>query len=242
MKFVVSSDWHLDHVTMGVRRFDDVAEAVLETISAAEGMKADGYFFLGDLADPDKNLTVFRACEFAVRMALRLQSVGIPSFWLAGNHDVIDTNEGTTTLSPLRPLEVATKGTGGARIAVLEEPRVIVLPGWPRIVSLPFTSVLNPYDPEEFVTRAKGFTNDITIGHLTVPGVVPGEETTDMPRGRDVLFPIAAAKERSAIMMNGHYHRQQTTPDGIHIPGSLARLTATDGDNKPGFLVIEMEG
>lgn len=239
MKLIACSDAHLDHISMGVRRFDDVREAMLETVAAAEQMKADAYFFLGDLCDPDKNLSVFAAVEFAIYVALRLRRAKIPSYWLAGNHDVIETSEGKTTLSPLSSLEALE----GAPIRVLEVPGTIVEPNWPTIVALPFTSSLQPYDPEKMfeLPEARGKRDCITLGHLNVPGIIPGEETLEMPRGREVIFPTETAKKHSALMLHGHFHQQQVTPDGIHIPGSLARLTATEGKYKPSFLVIETE-
>ncbi len=40
-------------------------------------------------------------------------------------------------------------------------------------------------------------------------------------------------------MVHGHYHQQQVF-DGIHIPGSLARLTAGEEKHRPSFLVLEV--
>jgi DNA repair exonuclease SbcCD nuclease subunit len=76
-------------------------------------------------------------------------------------------------------------------------------------------------------------------GHLSVPGVVPGEEVTEMPRGRDIRFPIEACAGVD-LLMNGHIHRRQVSPDGVVIPGSLAKLTFSEEENTPGFLIIDV--
>ena len=76
-----------------------------------------------------------------------------------------------------------------------------------------------------------------------LPGIHPGSETEDMPRGREVLFP--GEQTRGAVArMNGHYHARQTHglgdggPDVI-IPGSLARLGFGEESNEPGFLLVD---
>jgi len=42
------------------------------------------------------------------------------------------------------------------------------------------------------------------------------------------------------LVVSGHYHRRQTTEDGIQVVGSLARLTFGEESNTPQFLVIEL--
>lgn len=235
MKLVVSSDWHPDHVTHGVSRFDDVAKAVVHTVDVAIREKADGYLFAGDLCDPDAGSVVLRCVELAIEAAVELAGHDIPSIWIAGNHDVVEDGLGTTTLSPLR-------GLGINSVIVCEQPQMVHIEGL-AVVALPFTAATNPYDPEDALRRTIAPDSPVLVaGHLCVPGVVPGEETTDMPRGREVAFPLAVARERfpRATLLNGHYHRRQTTPEGVIIPGSLVRLTFNEEQNEPCFLVLEI--
>jgi hypothetical protein len=80
----------------------------------------------------------------------------------------------------------------------------------------------------------------VVAGHMTsVPGVPHGSETSDMPRGADMAFPLAEAQALGAVCMNGHFHRRCT--DGpVLIPGSLARLTHGEEQNEPSFLVVDV--
>ena len=234
MKLVVTSDWHVDHVTNGVSRFAEIERAAQESVSTAIEQKADAYVFLGDLCDPDAGSAVFRCIRTAIAVASRLWASKIPSIWLAGNHDVIEDGTGETTLSPLRHVDGA---------CVAESSTQVRFAGV-AFACLPFTAATSPrpgLDPESFL---KGWNHSkdasIVLSHLTVPGVVPGEETTELPRGREVLLPEALAHEKACLVLQGHYHRRQRTALGTQIPGSLARLTFGEQSHFPSYLVAEV--
>lgn len=238
MKLLLFSDAHLDHTTRGHSRFDDASRAMQKACDTAIAEKVDRVFFLGDLCDPDKNLSPPRCVEFAMRSALSLAREGISSNWIAGNHDVIEDGSGTTTLTPMRALE-----RHNDRIFVHERPAILNLPDYVSLLVLPFTATSHTYDPEEWARKTLAFSGPlIVLGHLSVEGVIPGEETVEMPRGRDVIFPqkTLRSREQPTLMANGHYHRQQTF-DGIIIPGSLVRLTHGEEENDPGFLIVEWD-
>lgn len=250
MKLLVCSDWHPDKSTAGVPRYDEVARAVDETVDAAIREDVDAYLFLGDLCDPDAGSVVLRCVALAVRAAMRLACAGIPSFWLAGNHDVVEDGSGTTSLEPLKALGL------GPDVTVCDEPGVHEIetrssPGYGpgreklRLVALPFTATSRNYDAEEWL-RGKGLdAPDVVVaGHLHVPGITPGEESTEMARGRPMMFPVEGTR-RCALRLNGHIHKQQcfTPPGGapIWIPGSPARFAfGHDEGNVPGYLLVNV--
>ena len=239
-KIVATSDWHVDASTHGVDRFNELHDAAHRSVDVAIEEDAVAYFFLGDLCDPDCGSRAFRSIKLAIEIAVRLNDAGISSYWLAGNHDVIEDGSGFTTLSPLLPL--------CGLVSVFERPSVgFIRRGLPspiRVVALPFCATSHDYDPNVFLQNVAlekvPRERTIVIGHLNVPGVVPGEETLEMPRGRSVTFPSKAATSIGALVFHGHYHRQQRTEEGIWIPGSLARLTFNEEGNRPGFLVAEI--
>jgi hypothetical protein len=74
-----------------------------------------------------------------------------------------------------------------------------------------------------------------------VEGIASGSETEEMPRGRDVFWPIEAIKKVApkALQLNGHYHTRQVFK-GIHHCGSLARLTHAEEGNTPAFSVYDL--
>jgi DNA repair exonuclease SbcCD nuclease subunit len=237
MKVVASSDWHPDHVTHGVSRFQEVKEAAHRTVDRAIEESADLYAFVGDLCDPDTGSSVFRCVELAVDVATRLAARGIASAWVAGNHDVIEDGSGDTVLSPLRALANLTH-----LVKVFERPGVMDRAGG-HVLCLPYTATSHAYDVEAAIAEFGPTVNKaktIVLGHLNVAGIVPGEETTEMPRGREVWLPVEAAKRVARHVVNGHYHRRQRTKDGVWITGSLARLTFGEEGNEPSFLVLEV--
>lgn len=244
MKAVVTTDWHPDVSTLGVSRFDEVRSAVSKSIEYAIDHKVDAYFFLGDLADPDSGGETFKAIEMAMGTALLLQDSGIKSFWLRGNHDVCEDGTGASVLSPMAVLE-HTKEKADKVIYVIEKPRAIAFGPEHVILGLPFMPVSHSVDIAERARKLwpKDDRKVVVLSHLTVPGIVPGEETTELPRGRDVLYPFEETKN-AVLRLQGHYHRKQVFDpnDGgppLIIPGSLARLTFGDEEHVPSFLEVE---
>jgi len=245
MDLVVASDLHLDHVTRGVSRFDDLTKSLKEVECKVVKERA-AFAFLGDLCDPDKNLSVARAQHAAISMALLLAQSGLDSHWLAGNHDVIEDGSGATTLTPIRA--VAEDEQMGVHVHVYERPEI----GWFnddwKFLALPFTALSHDYDPTEWVAK---MLNDptpfIVMSHLSVDGIVAGEETKEMPRGRNVLLPLGMLKARAGrtIILQGHFHERHITPESLRgkdviIPGSLGRLNFGEEKNDPGFLHLEI--
>jgi hypothetical protein len=129
--------------------------------------------------------------------------------------------------------------------------------GYFNVVALPFTASSHGYDPSRFL-ESEPMRGDnplicdaptFVISHLAVPGVQPGEETKELPRGREVLYPFAAVTQLKAalkggvVALQGHYHRRQDflAPQGyaIHIPGAMARLTMGEERHEPSYLVVD---
>lgn len=235
MRAVISSDWHPDWVTFGVPRFTEVERAVELTVKTAIDKKCTDYFFLGDLCDPDSGPVVFRCVDLVLRTAMFLATHRICSHWLVGNHDVIEDGRGHSTLMPLRALGKTTF------VTLYDQPSLSVFDEGLSILALPFTPTSHGYDPtkvmQEFM-RKEG--RGVVLSHLSVPGIIPGEETEDMPRGREVVLPIEALTKRSnTTILQGHYHKRQSHGP-LHIPGSLARLTFAHVDYQPSFLVMDL--
>ena len=239
LRLLVTSDWHLDASTAGHDRYDDLDAAVAETVAAAVERECSHYLFLGDLCDPDSS-RAHRSVAVAVRTAIALDAAGVVSRWLVGNHDVVEDGRASHTLAAVAEVGCLT------RCVVHPRPAAYMLADWLGFVALPYVPRSHAYDPEAFVRAAgpalAGARRVIVAGHLNVAGVTPGSETEDMPRGRDVFFPLDAAREvfgDRALLLNGHYHRGQVF-EGIHIPGSLERLTFGEADHDPGYLVLEV--
>jgi len=253
MKIVCTSDCHGDWVTHGVRRFPEIQKAMDQVVDRAIEEKADVFAFLGDACNPDSGSSTFRVSRMLVGAASRLAARGIWSIWVAGNHDVIEDGTGETTLSPL-------EGLIQERVIVCERPRalsVLVPNPDPRdshgrlvwFLVLPYTATSHPYDVEATV---RGFQSHlpperharpedvVVLAHMTrIEGVEPGEEETEMSRGRAVALPVNLLKEKASTILNGHFHRQQKYGP-VWIPGSLVRLTFSEEGHEPGYLVVNL--
>ena len=231
MRIVVVSDLHLDWVTAGFERFADLSASLDKVVDRVIETKVDLFVCLGDVCDPGRGRS-HRAVAKCVAVASKLREHGIASYWLAGNHDVVEDGSGTTVLEPLKE----------AGFPVIDQP----YRRWdnhkgPRLVWLPFTPASHSYDPVKYVSQIEEVhVPTIVFGHLNLEGIGPGSETKDLPRGRSVFWPTAALKESfpDALLVGGHYHEPQTF-DGVTIVGSLGNLTRAD-DFAPQYLEIEI--
>ncbi len=239
---VLSSDWHLDVATAGVDRFDDICQAIDVGVDKAIEMKADAYVMCGDLANPN-TVRSHRSVTKAVQVQRRCHENNVHPIFVAGNHDVIEDGSGLTTMSAL-----AATGFGD----VFERPVAKSMP-WGGLIALPFTPLSHDYDPDQFirdchsqgvgkvVAQQSNPRSILILGHLNLKGITAGSETTDMPRGRNVYWPIDAIQEcfPDALVVGGHYHTPQEY-QGVHIIGSQVRLRFDERDNEPGYTVLEI--
>jgi DNA repair exonuclease SbcCD nuclease subunit len=259
VKSGASSDWHGDWKTLGVNRFDELEGHANAFVARCVAEKVERAFFLGDLSDPDSGPCVFRAVGLLVEVALALYHNGISFHAVAGNHDVIEDGSGDTTLTPLRKLAEWTqfsnppqRGGMNARIFVHDRPEEMLIgerrPNDARILALPFTAASHAYQPDEVVREVLSHTPReaplIVLSHLAVAGIQPGEETIEMPRGREILFPYDLFEGReNTLILQGHYHRGQVFQlpghPPIHVVGSLMRLTFGEEQHEPRFLIVE---
>jgi DNA repair exonuclease SbcCD nuclease subunit len=242
MKIVVTSDWHLDALTDGVQRADEISNLVDQSVKIAIEEAASLYVFCGDLCNPD-GWNAIRAMAKSIDVALELSSNGIPSIWVAGNHDVSEDGLGTTTLTPLASADVA--------LHVFEQPGELTFDGTNsnsgsfHVVGLPFTPSSHKYDPEKTVkkmTMAKMGEPTLVLGHLNLKGISAGSETKELARGREVYWPVEIIKKKwpGCIIVGGHYHYAQVF-EGVNIVGSLARIRHDEEDHNPSVMLLDLE-
>jgi DNA repair exonuclease SbcCD nuclease subunit len=231
MHLTVVSDLHLDARTGGMSRHNDIEAALFDAVDSANA-KSNLFICLGDVCNPDSGSCVFQCIRTLIEVTKRLH---VPSLWLAGNHDVIENGSGQTTLEPLKSL--------GDKVSVIDSP------GWYAysatkpigIFALPFTPYSHKYDPKVQIQRDQHAPSSVQLvmGHLNVKGAQPGDEE-DMVRGREVWLPVPEIQTKwpQAMIINGHIHQRQTTPDQVHIPGSLERLRFDEERHRPGWLEL----
>jgi hypothetical protein len=230
-KMLVFSDVHLDAVTMGVPRFAELHETLGEIKSIAFERGCNSAVFNGDWCNPDTP-RAWRCAEYAAEFAAGLKhDLGIESYWVNGNHDVVEDGHGTSVLSVLQSID---------GVEVVSGPDEFVQDGVP-IAFLPFTARAKSYDPERWAKNFEPETRWV-FGHLNLIDFVPGSETEEMPRGRDVIWPLDALKARcpKAQLIGGHYHGG-TLFGGVHIVGSPGIFTFGEEGNRPRVGVLSLE-
>lgn len=238
MKVIACSDAHYDWSTAGLSRFDDVCAAMEFVADEAISKRAALFIFAGDLAEAS-GPGMLRGLEHAVHTASRLYAKGIPSLWLPGNHDVIEDGHRTSNLSPLRCVPGATLADDPTlRLVAIQGDRPLI------VAALPFAPRTHDYDPDAWVRAHAEPGNprpDLVVGHLMLEGIGPGSETRDMPRGRNVFWPLAAVEQcwPDAVKVAGHYHAPQVYR-GVHVVGSLVRLMRVEASNQPCYLEIDL--
>lgn len=235
MKLAICSDLHFDARTAGVSRFDDVARAFRIVADKAIENEVDVFACLGDAFDPDAGQEGYRALSIMGDCVSRLKRAGIESHFVAGNHDVFEQAvEPRTVLAPLRSMGAFVHETPG-EIQIYST----------KFLILPFTASWGAYDPRhEAEVFLKGLAKNeraIVFSHLNIEGIVPGSESEEYARGREVFFPsdVLCPLAKKHLLLSGHYHRRQVFK-GIQVAGSLCRLTfGVDEEVEPGYLLID---
>src|SRR5216684_572017 len=147
------------------------------------------------------------------------------------NHDVFEDGSGSTVLTPL--LAFDSIDLFDASIVVHNIPSVQIRKCEPWIIALPFTASSHSYDPSAVIDSVPDDEPAIILSHLMISGIMPGDESKQMSRGRDIWLPKERISRRTAptLVLNGHYHKRQEF-ENINIVGSLVSLNFC-GDEPP---------
>lgn len=259
MRLLVTSDWHLDATTAGLDRLGELEDFSRGLEVVVEREEVDVVLHLGDLLDPG-HLDESRYQRVLLGCAARLtKAAKYGSVWLAGNHDVIDTDVPTSTLSPLAM--VAEEWWGGHgdlynQLRVLELPRFFTL-GTVSFLALPYvarTAMQTPEYQRAYVdavsaASAVGAPHEriaplVVLSHLSLPGMHP--EAAGEPRGREVSFPVEDVRAmRPDLVLQGHYHARQVVQLGdglqVQVVGAPVRFNFGERqDGERGYLMVDL--
>lgn len=238
---VATTDWHLDARTAGAPRRDDLSQALDASVKRAMQLRTPGnqviYLFAGDLCDPWK-ASSHAAVATAIDTATRLHNSAVESLWIVGNHDVIEDGTGDHALMALGRLN-------NSQVRVVAFPQIVSY-RHVDILCLPYPSVTRAYDPVlqvQLMAKGRGKSDRALViaGHLTLQGLLPGSEATEMPKGREIAWPLATLRAcfPGAPILAGHHHHSQVF-EGVHVIGSLGRLTFADAEHTPRWLEMEL--
>jgi DNA repair exonuclease SbcCD nuclease subunit len=263
MRLLATSDWHLDAMTLGHPRRDELLSYLKRLLRAVVEEEIDVVVFAGDAADPGSMLGCRYEADlirwfFELAMASRLKML----LAVAGNHDVVEVSSPLTTLTPAREA-LRPEMTNRVLVVVNEVPGVVrvrehnvaflalpyVARAWADAEARGEQTVTGPEHCMDvaFASAQKLRDEDcelVVVGHRTVPTARLGSESMEMSRGRDVDLPIdRIAALRPALVINGHYHRPQVVQIGgieVVIPGSPLSFTTDDPAAGKGYVVAEV--
>lgn len=262
MRLLVTSDWHLDAMTLGHPRREELIAYLKRLQRAVSDEAIDAVVFAGDAADPGSMfgcryeadmIRWFFELAFASRLKMLLA--------IAGNHDVVETSSPLTTLTPA--CEALACWTTSVHVAVKEVPAVVhavehnvaflalpyVARAWADAEARGEQTVTGPEHLMDvaFATAQRLRDQDckiVVVGHRTVPAAQLGSESLEMSRGRDLDLPIdRIAALRPALVINGHYHKPQVVQTGgieVVIPGSPLSFTTDDPAAGKGYVIAEV--
>jgi DNA repair exonuclease SbcCD nuclease subunit len=239
---VCVSDLHLDQRTAGVSRFEEIARGLRQAKDEAIKRKADIFICAGDVGDPDSGSVVYRLLALCAEVMADLDSAGVSQLWVKGNHD---GEEGESLFTPLKAFMDDKRG---------EVAETADYWGWPGksgkfdVLALPHAK----YNPElkvrDFIDWKGPPRPTVVVSHLfPIPGIEPGEETKEMPRGGPRPLPCEALAQipGQVIILSGHWHKRQIYQPPVpgcppvHVIGSLCQLSHAEESNQPGFLCLE---
>jgi DNA repair exonuclease SbcCD nuclease subunit len=257
MRLLATSDWHLDGITAGFDRLAEL-EAYADAVAlAAEREKVDLVVHLGDVMDPG-HLHESKLQRVLLTAAARLTTAAkLGSVWLAGNHDVMDTAEPTSTMSPLATVAHCwhRPDKQDPRLTVLEEPKMVLYREGLALLCLPYTSrafmatpgyqkaMKSALDAAARVKRA-GTSKLVVLSHLSLPGMHP--EAAGEPRGREVPFPVEEVRAlQPDLILQGHYHARQVVQLGggleVQVVGAPLRFNFGErADGERGYLLVDL--
>lgn len=263
MKILMTSDWHLDAMTAGKPRIDEHRAYRDKLCDIAEVEDVDIVAFCGDAFDPGQMLGPFYTVEMMRSVEAVHARARYGSIWISGNHDVVESWHGVTTMSPVAILAEHMEGA----IHVVEKPDAVRflwthdMPvsetgqavGGVVFLCLPYVArpVYDKTHEDNAIHRARMLAEEdgmnlpiVVIGHMTVPGASLGSESVEMARGRDLDLPARGIRDlKPSVVVNGHYHEPQTVKvNGVNviIPGSPHRFTFSERNDRKGCVIVEL--
>lgn len=242
MKFLITSDWHVDTFTNGVERFDELAHVVDQMINYAQTNEIKYFVFMGDYHNPNCNQW-YKYQSFLIDTAKRLENSCIHSIWLVGNHDITKTDK--HVLSILKSIQ----NDSGYSPILVEKPGLINIKSRGskiNLIGLPFPNDNNSIDYNDILEKIDNKKQSIVFSHLSIEGAQLGSESFDMARGSTKLMPYGhlITHLKNPIIFQGHYHKKQTIikpQSKVYVVGSPYRVHFDEEENEPGFYVFDTD-
>ena len=254
MKVLFTSDWHVDAVTFGLSRLDELDEYWWHLHNVILAERVDLVVVAGDFFDPGSMLHAHY--EVVVGSAFQMLASATTFgkiFAIAGNHDVLETNRPLSTVTPICRFAEFASVYDSPAFKMLADERgdvgFLLLPYFSRTwadAELGGAARGPMRLIDEAIADAQRHPNAriVVVGHMTVPGAMIGSESVEMSRGRELDLPAERIRGLNPrLVVNGHYHRPQVvTVDGLEvvIPGSPLSFTTDDPSDDKGYVLVEL--
>ncbi len=250
---IISGDNHYDLKTEGIDRNADIFKAKQQSIDYAIDLKRNGnevyYLEPGDIFHGVRPRA--ESIAFAISQYRHLDVMKIPTFVIAGNHDVIDERGKSSALEPIRAADFDCLNI--YHDVVNREIRrglnLITLPH----ISKSMAAAEGYKTAQEFINHKSELLEEdldenecnIVMGHMDISGAKVGSEEI-MIKGAHEDFPDVLKKSKKiSYIFNGHYHKPQIIPNlagaPIIITGSVSINDFGERTETKSFFHLEVE-
>jgi len=220
-KIALFSDIHFGRKANSVQHNQDCLNFIVwfcEQVRAAGDIDAIG--FLGDWNENRSALNI-QTLNFSYEGAKLLNSLGIPVFFIVGNHDLYHRH--TRDVHSIVPFNEF------SNFVVIDEPIVVTNPNG--------NALFCPYlFHEEYTELAKYMDLPVWMGHFEFKGFEVTGYGMKMPTGPD-----PEDFKGPEFILSGHFHKRQARPNSnvVYIGNAFPADFGDAGDNDRGMAIYD---
>ncbi len=187
-------------------------------IDTAAANKATHLAFLGDWFE-SRNAINVRTLIASQEAARKLNAVGLPVFFIVGNHDLYHRNDRNIfSTDPFSDLE---------NFVIIDQPMELM----PDLFAAPFLF------KEEYPTLAGEInSHKYVIGHFEFRNFVVTGADRKLDHGPD-----AEQFKGPKYLMSGHFHKRQVSGNVVYIGNAFPTTFGDAGDSERGCAILDMQ-
>lgn len=211
------TDLHFGARSNSQEHLDDTLEFIDWYINLAKEVGATHLGFLGDYYENRNSLNI-RSLDAGTEGCRRLNAVGLPVYFLVGNHDLYHRNSRKIySTNPYKDLE---------NFVLINEPTELA----PNLFASPFLF------REEYPELAEQINSyKYVLGHFEFRNFVVTGATRTLDHGPD-----ADAFSGPKYLFSGHFHKRQTNKNVIYIGNAFPTNYGDAWDNERGACLLEV--
>ena len=218
MKLACFTDIHWGARSNSEQHLQDCLDFIDWFCALAKAEKATHVAFLGDWFE-SRNAINVRTLKFSQEGARRLNALGLPVFFIVGNHDLYHrSNRAIFSTDPFADLE---------NFVLINEPKQLT----PELFAAPFLFREEYPDLAEQINAHK-----YVIGHFEFRNFVVSGSDRVLDHGPD-----AAQFTGPKYLLSGHFHKRQFSGNVIYIGNTFPTSYGDAGDDQRGAAILQTD-